>query len=104
MDVLRSADALITKPGYGSFVEAACNGIPILYVDRHDWPETACLVTWLQSHGRGLGIRPEQLTQGDFGHALETLLMTTPPTPVQATGIEEAVTHLSALLKQPSTH
>ena len=54
VNVLRSADALITKPGYGSFVEAACNGVPVLFAPRHDWPEEAYLVEWLQAHGHCL--------------------------------------------------
>lgn len=39
MDILRSVDAFVTKPGYGGFVEAGCNGVPVLYVRRGDWPE-----------------------------------------------------------------
>jgi UDP:flavonoid glycosyltransferase YjiC (YdhE family) len=38
-DLLRSCDALIGKPGYGTFVEAACNQTPVLYLPREDWPE-----------------------------------------------------------------
>jgi hypothetical protein len=31
-DVLASVDAVVTKPGYGTFVEATCNSIPIVYL------------------------------------------------------------------------
>lgn len=55
-DVLRSADALIGKPGYGTFAEAACNGTPVLYVPRGCWPEEPYLVEWLHGHGRALAI------------------------------------------------
>jgi hypothetical protein len=48
-DLLRSVDAVIAKPGYGTFTEAACNGTPVLYVRRQDWPEQDCLIDWLQS-------------------------------------------------------
>jgi len=101
IDVLRSADALITKPGYGSFVEAACNGVPVLYVPRHDWPEEPFLVPWLQHHGRGLSLRRDQLEQGDFAIDLATLLMLAPQVPVEPTGIDEAATRLAALLDRP---
>ncbi len=50
-DVLASCDALLCKPGYGSFVEAAGSGVPVLYINRPDWPETPALVEWLQQHG-----------------------------------------------------
>ena len=39
-DLLASSDALLCKPGYGSFVEAASCGVPVLYVARPDWPES----------------------------------------------------------------
>ena len=35
-DLLASSDALLCKPGYSSFVEAACCGVPALYVSRAD--------------------------------------------------------------------
>ena len=100
VDVLRSADALITKPGYGSFVEAACNGVPVLYAPRHDWPEEAFLVDWLQEHGRCLAIQRTQLQQGDFSGALERLFSLPPQTPVIPTGIDATVTQLRTLLNQ----
>jgi UDP-N-acetylglucosamine:LPS N-acetylglucosamine transferase len=96
IDVLRSADALITKPGYGSFIEAACSGVPVLYVPRHDWPEEIFLVRWLQQHGRSLSCRRDQLEQGEFTHELATLLTLAPRTPAEPTGIGEGATRLAA--------
>lgn len=29
-DLIRSCDVLFTKPGYGAFTEAVCNGTPVL--------------------------------------------------------------------------
>ena len=98
VDVLRSADALITKPGYGSFVEAACNGVPVLYAPRHDWPEEVFLVDWLHEHGRCLAIQRTQLQQGDFSGVLESLFYLPPRAPVSPTGIDAAVTQLATLL------
>jgi UDP:flavonoid glycosyltransferase YjiC (YdhE family) len=46
-DVLASCDALITKPGYGTYAEAACHGVPVLSVPRGDWPEEPYLDAWL---------------------------------------------------------
>jgi UDP-N-acetylglucosamine:LPS N-acetylglucosamine transferase len=33
-DLLCSVDAVLAKPGYGTFAEAACNGTPLLYLRR----------------------------------------------------------------------
>jgi UDP:flavonoid glycosyltransferase YjiC (YdhE family) len=98
VDVLRSADALITKPGYGSFVEAACNGIPVLYAPRHDWPEEACLVEWLNAHGRCIPISRAQLEQGDLTRSLEELFALPPRDAVAPAGIAEAAAYLATLL------
>lgn len=100
VDVLRSVDALVTKPGYGSFVEAACNGVPVLYVPRRDWPEEACLVDWLRRHGRVLAIRREQLEQGDLAAALEELCSQPRQEAVNPAGIGAAADHLAELLKE----
>ena len=51
-DMLRSVDAVVTKPGYGTFAEAACNGTAVLYQRREDWPEQDCLIEWLHANGR----------------------------------------------------
>lgn len=103
VDVLRSADALITKPGYGSFLEAACNGVPVLYAPRHDWPEEDCLVKWLLRHGRCLAISREQLERGAFTTPLEQLFALPPQDSVTPTGIDDAVAHLTGLLGSAST-
>jgi len=100
IDVLRSADALITKPGYGSFVEAACNGVPVLYAPRHDWPEEAFLVEWLHEHGRCLPIQRAQLLQGDFSSVLERLFSLPQRASVSPTGIDDAVTKFCTLINQ----
>lgn len=72
-DLLASVDALLAKPGYGTFVEAACNGVPVLYQRRGDWPEQDCLIDWLAENGHCMEITPEALAHGDFKASLETL-------------------------------
>lgn len=92
--LLAGVDAVITKPGYGTFAEAACNGIPLLYLERPDWPETAHLVAWLAHHGRCAELTRAQLTSGDFIPQLEALWrQTAPPRPI-VSGIDEAVAWL----------
>lgn len=72
-DLLASADALITKPGYGGFVEAAMAGVPVLYLPRPDWPETPHLVDWLRAHGNALEIDEPRLIAGRLDEALSAL-------------------------------
>jgi len=90
-DVLSSCDALLCKPGYGSFVEAACSGVPVLYVNRADWPETPALVTWLQRHGVCREIPREQLERGELGQALSALWSVLPATRPKPDGATQVV-------------
>jgi hypothetical protein len=78
-DVLASSDALITKVGYGSFVEAAGLGLPVLYLERPDWPESPWLSAWLAKHGRTAAIRESTLFSPALGLILEALWVATPP-------------------------
>lgn len=87
-DVLRSCDALVGKPGYGSFTTAACNGVPVLYVERWDWPEQSYLIEWLTEHGRCRRISVEQLLQGNLRGDIDELLQQPPMPSPQPNGAE----------------
>jgi hypothetical protein len=94
IDVMCSCDALLGKPGYGSFAEAACNGVPVLYVSRDGWPEQSYLIAWLQQHGRCLEVPRAALDKGDIAAALERLWkMPVPACPVLS-GAQQAANYL----------
>ena len=97
-DVLCSVDVLFTKPGYGSFSEAACNGIRVLYVERPTWPEHSHLVEWLQCYTPCRSISRQQLQTGAFSDELVALLhdQTTLTPPVS--GLPEALSLLTKYL------
>lgn len=100
-DLLASCDALITKPGYGAFTEAACNGIPVLYVDRPDWPEAAYLNAWLREYGECLEIDRAALMRGEFEKVLQTLLARPRRATISPTGITEVADFLVSRLMAP---
>jgi hypothetical protein len=89
-DVLASADAVVGKPGYGTFTEAACNGVPMLYVQRRDWPEEPYLVSWIQRHARAAELAPARLVSGDTHASLDALWAAPRRPPVSPTGADEA--------------
>ena len=97
-DLLASVDTLITKPGYGSFVEATASGVPVLTLPRPDWPETPCLMTWLERYGRVLEISAETLESGRLADPLERL-WSIPEKPLpEMKGAAEAARIISASL------
>ena len=98
VDMLASADLVITKPGYGMFTEIAAVGVPALNIARPDWGESAVLETWLGEHVSLKTIPLEQLLAGDIGDEVTTLLQAPRGKPVAPTGISEAVAALSPYL------
>lgn len=98
IDLLASCDALITKPGYGSFVEAATHGLPVLYLPRQDWPESPVLEDWLLAHTRAAPVEEDPLARGDLAEPLRALWNEAAPPPPRADGAEAAARYLSELL------
>ena len=98
IDLMRSVDAIVTKAGYGSVTEAACNGTRILYTDRTNWCETPVLEEWMKVNCTALKVAREDLQSGAFGPALATLLAVPSSPAIEITGVVEAVTALEEFL------
>jgi UDP:flavonoid glycosyltransferase YjiC (YdhE family) len=97
-DALGACDALIAKPGYGTFAEAACNGVPVLFVSRGDWPEEPPLVRWLGQRVPLGEIGLADLRAGRVEEPLAQLLQAARPHPIAPTGIAEAADLIQAML------
>lgn len=98
-DLLASVDAVLGKPGYGTFSEAVCNAVPVLYQRRADWPEQQCLIDFLHAQGRGREIPAALLATGRLADELDALLATPPRTQPPACGADAAARRLLALLR-----
>ncbi len=90
-DVLASADLLVTKPGYGSYVEAACLGLPVISVARDDWAETPYLDAWLQCHVPLRSISLADFRAGRLAAEVAELLAAPRARAIEPTGIGETV-------------
>ncbi len=88
-DLLASSDALLCKPGYGSFVEAAGSGVPVLFVGRPDWPESPALIEWLQQNGACREISRNALELGEFAEILQETVSASRPEAYLPTGAEQ---------------
>ena len=98
-DLLSSVDAVLTKPGYGTFTEAACNGTAILYIRRRDgWPEQGCLIEWLEKNARNREIGEAVLLQGNVEPELEKLWRQEPPVLPKPDGAAEVAALIDSLL------
>lgn len=74
IDLIASVDAIITKPGYGTFTEAALHCCPVLYIQRPDWPEQAALTSWLATKVPCHAISWQAFQSGGWLDALQKLL------------------------------
>lgn len=63
-DLIASAHAVVCKPGYGMFVEAAMAGAALISRDRPGWPETDGLHRWYQETVGALSIVSEAAFSG----------------------------------------
>lgn len=100
-DLLASCDALLCKPGYGSFAEAACSGTPVLFVTREGWPEAPALVAWLRQHGVCREVSRDQIERGDIAKELLSLWDTPEVAPPLSDGAEQVAYWLAHRLSLP---
>jgi hypothetical protein len=99
LDVLGSVDLTVAKPGYGTYAEAACNGVPILYVSRGDWPEEPALNAWIAQQVPALEVPLADLLAGRLAGPIDRLLAAGRVAPVEPSGIEAAADLLEPLLR-----
>jgi hypothetical protein len=97
IDVLASVDAVVSKEGYGTLAEAACNGVRLLMLTRQDWPETPFFVAWAKEHVQFSEL-PLDCGVEEFRQALEFLLSRPPAPAVEPSGIAEAADVIAALI------
>jgi hypothetical protein len=89
-DLLANVDAVLTKPGYGTFAEATVHGVPVLYLPRPDWPEQSWLIDWLHQHNRAAEITLTQAREGNLMPTLEALWALPAPDNPAPTGCAQA--------------
>jgi hypothetical protein len=71
--VLASADLIMTKPGYGTIVEAVVLGLPVIYVRRYNFADEGPLIDFLLRHGCGQELSREDFFSGNWQPVLDAL-------------------------------
>lgn len=103
-DLLTASDAILCKPGYGTFTEAALAGIPLLYVPRTDWPEQEILLAWLHANTRCAALCTDDLMRGHLRSAFHALLSQPVSTTLPRNGADIAATEILRLLDARLSH
>jgi L-arabinokinase len=73
-DLVRAADVVITKPGYGIVADIIAHQVPALYTDRGDFPEYPFLVRALGECATVEFISQDELLAGNLLSYLQRLL------------------------------
>lgn len=99
-ELLASVDIIMTKPGYGTVVEAVTLRTPLVYVRRYNFADEQPLVDFLHRHGRGVELSRDDFTEGRWRTALDTAvaLPMPPSSPPPATGASDAAAWLATFL------
>jgi hypothetical protein len=94
--LIASVDVIMTKPGYGTIVEAVALHQPVVYVRRYNFADELPLVDYLHRYGRGVELPIDDFTQGRWElalrQALDTPMPSSPPSPTGARDAADAIT------------
>lgn len=99
--LMASVDVILTKPGYGTLVEAVALKTPLVYVRRYNFADEQPLVDYLHRYGRGVELSASDFLQGRWLPALQKVLgLPVPVTPPPLTGANEAAAVLASYLSR----
>lgn len=66
----------MTKPGYGTIVEAVALGLPVIYVRRYNFADEPPLVAFLHQYGRAYELSIKDFVSGRWLPAFEAIART----------------------------
>ncbi len=96
-NLLRAADALVAKLGYGIIAEAWSEGLPFAFVSRRDFREMPPLEAFVRRELQGFEISPEDFGEGGWIDRVPELL-SLPHRPLMRSGADHVANVVSTLL------
>ena len=98
-DLLCTADAIVTKPGYGIVADVLAQRVPVLYTDRGDFAEYPRLVAALSDCATAEFIPQQELLGGNWSPYLSRLLAKPPHWPeIELNGAQVAAQKILSML------
>ncbi len=97
-DVIASADAVVSKPGFGILSDCIANQKPLIYADRSDFSEYAILKTAAERYLKHVHIPAADLYRGDLRESLDRIWTSPDPTEKLPLGGDRIAAHRIARL------
>ncbi len=97
-DVIRAADAVVTKPGYGIVSDAIAAGTRLVYTERGDFPEYDVLVAEMPRHLACVHVSNADLVAGRLAEPLARVLALPAPPAPDLGGADRAAARVLAAL------
>ena len=90
--LLASVDLIMTKPGYGTVVEAVALRTPLVYVRRYNFADEQPLVDYVHRYGWGVELSFDDFTHGHWEKSLQRVRSRSAPSEhiPSATGADDA--------------
>ena len=103
--LMASVDIIMTKPGYGTIVEAVALQQPIVYVRRYNFADEPPLVDYLHRYGRAVELSIDDFMRGRWEPALRQVLASPAPSlsAHSPTGAAEAAGFIAQQLRKFGT-
>jgi L-arabinokinase len=103
-DLVRAADIVITKPGFGIIAECLANDTALVYTSRGRFAEYGVLVAEMPTFLRCAFIEQSDLLAGRWAVALDTALAKPkPPTHPATNGADVVASRLTTVLNSPQS-
>ncbi|HWF60096.1 MAG TPA: hypothetical protein VN666_07280 [Nitrospira sp.] len=95
--LMASVDLIITKPGYGTLVEAVALRTPLVYVRRYNFADEQPLVDYLHRYGRGVELSLDDFIHGHWEESLRHVRSLSVPSEhvLPSTGADDAAALLA---------
>lgn len=71
IELLEEADLILTKPGYGTVIEAVAVRKPLVYVRRYNFSDEGVLADYAHRYGRAYELSKEEFYAGAWREALD---------------------------------
>lgn len=78
-ELFEAADIILSKPGYGTVIEAVAAGKPLVYVRRYNFSDEGVLADYAHRYGRAYELSKEEFYAGAWGEALDATLALSDP-------------------------